>query len=46
VQQLRSKHLIEFMAAFETSEVRSLEEMVAWNDSHADLTMPPGMFDH
>jgi hypothetical protein len=32
------------MAQFETSEVRSLEDMVAWNETHADVALPLGMF--
>lgn len=45
VQRLHGGHFDAFAAQYETSEVRSLKEMVEWNEKHAELTMPAGMSD-
>lgn len=41
VQQLKNVNLPAFISQLDSCEVRSLEDIIAWNNSHADLCLPP-----
>lgn len=45
MQRLKSGDFTAFAAQYQDSEVRSLEQMVAWNADHPKISMPPGILD-
>ncbi|KAK6429727.1 hypothetical protein LTR95_014123 [Oleoguttula sp. CCFEE 5521] len=40
MHHLRTTRMPAFLSSFKTSEIRSLEDMVAWNEAHKELAMP------
>ncbi|KAH0042096.1 amidase signature enzyme, partial [Aureobasidium melanogenum] len=41
MQRLQSGDFTAFAAQYQDSEVRTLEQMVAWNADHSEISMPP-----
>nr|OQO27647.1 hypothetical protein B0A51_04415 [Rachicladosporium sp. CCFEE 5018] len=41
MHHLRTTRMPVFLSSFKTSEIRSLEDMIAWNEAHGDVALPP-----